>query len=150
MKHINLIDIAEVSKLSGVPASALRYYEEKGLIDSVGRKGLRRVFDSDVLDRLSIIAMGRSAGFSLDEIEAMFTPGGSVQIDRDKLMAKAGELDQTIKKLTALRSGLCHIARCPEQDHLDCPTFRRLMGLASRNQARRTRAEHKPPRSRSS
>jgi DNA-binding transcriptional MerR regulator len=39
------MDIAEVARISGVPASALRYYEEKGLIASVGRRGLRRLFD---------------------------------------------------------------------------------------------------------
>ena len=36
------MDITEVAKRSGVPASTLRFYEEKGLIASVGRRGLRR------------------------------------------------------------------------------------------------------------
>lgn len=39
------LDIAEVAQRSGIPASTLRYYEEKGLIASVGRRGLRRLFD---------------------------------------------------------------------------------------------------------
>ena len=39
------LDIAEVARLSGVPASALRFYEEKGLIASIGRRGLKRLFD---------------------------------------------------------------------------------------------------------
>ena len=42
------LDIAAVAQQSGVPASALRYYEEKGLIASVGRRGLRRLFDAGV------------------------------------------------------------------------------------------------------
>ena len=66
------MDIAEVAKSSGVPASTLRFYEEKGLIRSVGRQGLRRVFGPDVIERLALIALGRSAGFSLDEIAVMY------------------------------------------------------------------------------
>lgn len=62
------LDIAEVAQRSGVPASALRYYEEKGLIASTGRRGLRRTFDARVLERLALIALGRAAGFSLDEV----------------------------------------------------------------------------------
>ncbi|WP_414617118.1 MerR family transcriptional regulator [Zhongshania sp.] len=55
-------------KRSGVSASALRFYEEKGLIKPVGRRGIRRQFRSNVLERLALIALGRSAGFSLGEI----------------------------------------------------------------------------------
>ena len=51
------MDIAEVAKRSGVPASTLRYYEEKGLIASVGRQGLRRVFTPNVLNQLALIAL---------------------------------------------------------------------------------------------
>ena len=124
------MDIAEVAKRSGVPASTLRYYEEKGLIASVGRHGLRRLFDARVLERLALIALGRSAGFSLDEIARMFAPDGRPQIDRKLLASKADELDATIRKLGALRDGLRHAARCPAPSHLECPTFRKLMASA--------------------
>ena len=124
------MDIAEVAKRSGVPASTLRYYEEKGLIASVGRHGLRRLFDARVLERLALIALGRSAGFSLDEIARMFAPDGRPQIDRKLLASKADELDATIRKLGALRDGLRHAARCPAPSHLECPTFRKLMAGA--------------------
>src|SRR5262245_26122735 len=61
------LDISEVARRSGVPASALRFYEQRRLISSIGRRGLRRLFDPGVLDRLALIALGRAAGFSLDE-----------------------------------------------------------------------------------
>lgn len=126
------MDITEVAKRSGVPASTLRFYEEKGLIASVGRRGLRRLFDSGVLERLALIALGRSAGFSLDEIASMFAPDGRPQIDRRALAAKAEELDGTIRELSAMRDGLRHAAACPAPSHLECPTFRRLLkGAAS-------------------
>jgi len=125
------MDITEVAKRSGVPASTLRFYEEKGLIASVGRRGLRRLFDSGVLERLALIALGRSAGFSLDEIARMFAPDGRPQIDRRVLAAKAEELDGTIRKLSAMRDGLRHAAVCPAPSHMECPTFRRLLGGAA-------------------
>ena len=124
------LDIASAAQRSGLPASTLRHYEAKGLIASVGRHGLRRVFDSAVLERLSLIALGRAAGFALDEIAAMFPPGGGVRIDRAVLAAKSDELDATLHRLGALRDGLRHASRCPAPSHLECPTFRRLLAAA--------------------
>lgn len=124
------LDITVVVKRSGVPASTLRFYEEKGLIASVGRRGLHRLFDPGVLERLALIALGRSAGFSLDEIARMFAPDGRPQIDRRMLAAKAEELDGTIRKLSAMRDGLRHAAACSASSHMECPTFLRLLGLA--------------------
>jgi len=124
------MDIAEVAKRSGVPASTLRYYEEKGLIASYGRQGLRRVFDDRVLERLALIALGRAAGFSLEEIARMFAPDGQPAIDRQALASKADELDVTIRKLAAMRDGLRHAARCRAPSHMECPTFLRLVANA--------------------
>ena len=125
------LDIAEVAQRSGVPASTLRFYEEKRLIASIGRRGLRRLFDPGVLERLALIALGRSAGFSLDEIALMFAPDGRPRIDRAMLAAKAEEVDSTIRKLRAVRDGLRHAAACPALSHMECPTFRRLLRAAA-------------------
>jgi DNA-binding transcriptional MerR regulator len=129
------IDIGEVSQHSGLPASTLRFYEEKRLIKSTGRRGLRRLFDPSVLERLSLISLGRSAGFSLDEIAAMFSSDGRPRIDRQLLATKADELDRTIHELMALRRGLRHAAACPATSHMECPTFRRLLRSATRNKS---------------
>jgi DNA-binding transcriptional MerR regulator len=125
------LDINEVARHSGVPASTLRFYEEKGLISSVGRRGLRRLFDANVLERLALISLGCAAGFSLDEIARMFTPDGRPQIDRQLLAAKAEELEGTIRRLSAMRDGLRHAAACPAPSHMECPTFRRLLRAAA-------------------
>lgn len=125
------LDINEVAKRSGIPASALRFYEEKGLVTSVGRRGLRRLFDPKVLERLALISLGRSVGFSLDEMAKMFAPNGQPKIDRRVLARKAKELDLTIRKMTAMRDGLRHAAACPAPSHMECPTFRRLVGIAT-------------------
>ena len=124
------LDIAAVAGRAGVPASTLRFYEEKGLIASVGRRGLRRQFDSGVLERLALIALGRAAGFSLDEIAGMLDAQGQPRIDRGMLTAKAQELDATIRKLSVLRNLLRHAAACPAPSHLECPRFRRMLRAA--------------------
>ena len=131
------MDIAEVARRSGVPASTLRYYEDKGLLASTGRSGLRRVFDDDVLERLALIALGQSAGFSLDEIASMFAADGRPAIDRRALAAKADDLDATIRKLSAMRDGLRHAAQCRAPSHMACPTLQRLLARA---------AAHRKPR----
>jgi DNA-binding transcriptional MerR regulator len=131
------LDIGEVAKRAGIPASALRFYEEKGLVVPVGRRGLRRQYDPDVLERLALISLGRSAGFSLDEIARMFAPNGRLHVDRPMLVHKADELDLTIRKLGAMRDGLRHAAACRAPSHMECPTFRRLLKIAAETTARR-------------
>ncbi|MDQ6434757.1 helix-turn-helix domain-containing protein [Mesorhizobium sp. LHD-90] len=124
------LDIVAVARGSGVPASTLRFYEEKGLVASVGRRGLKRLFDPEIFERLALIALGRAAGFSLGEITEMLPPNGRPQIDRARLRAKADELDRTIQRLTAMREGLRHAAACPAPHPMECPTFRRAVRLA--------------------
>ncbi|MBC2900235.1 helix-turn-helix domain-containing protein [Streptomyces cupreus] len=125
------LDIGEVARRADVPASTLRFYEEKGLIASTGRRGLRRQYDPAVLERLALIALGRAAGFSLDEIARMFTPDGQPHIDRQMLASKAEELETRIRELGVLRDSLRHAAACPAPSHLECPTFRRLLKAAA-------------------
>src|SRR4051812_26904989 len=124
---VDFLDIAEVAQQSGLPASTLRYYEERGLIEPVGRHGLRRVYDGQVVEQLALISLGRAAGFSLDEIATMIGSDGQPRIDRQVLAAKADELDRTIRRLTALRDGLRHAAACKAPSHMECPTFQRLL-----------------------
>ena len=128
---MDVLDIGEVTERTGVPVSTLRYYEERGLIASVARRGLRRQFTADVIDRLALIALGRAAGFSLDEIAGMFSADGRPLIDRAALLSKADQLDDTIRRMTAMRDGLRHTAACKAPSHLECPSFRRLLRAAA-------------------
>jgi DNA-binding transcriptional MerR regulator len=134
------LDIGEVAQRAGVPASTLRYYEEKGLIASTGRRGLRRLFDGGVVERLALIALGRAAGFSLDEIARMFGSDGKPRIDRQILAAKADEIDRKVRELTAMRDGLRHAVACKAPSHTECPTFRRLLKAASHGALTKARA----------
>ncbi|KPA92096.1 helix-turn-helix domain-containing protein [Pseudomonas sp. RHF3.3-3] len=129
---MKLLDIGEVSAKSGIRPSALRYYEEAGLIASIARHGLRRQFSPEVLLQLKLISMGKSAGFSLGEIAGMFGRDGLPDLSRPLLHHKADEIDRQIRELTALRDTLRHVADCPAPSHLECPTFRRLVEMAGK------------------
>jgi DNA-binding transcriptional MerR regulator len=131
-----IMDIGEVAAASGIRPSTLRFYEEKGLIRSLGRKGLRRLFASQVLIQLQFIALGCHAGFSLNEIATMFAADGRLQIDRKRLLAKANEVDDNIKKLVAVREGLRHAAQCSAPSHMECPKFQRLLRVAGKSRVK--------------
>jgi len=131
------MDIGEVARCSGLPASTLRYYEEKGLISSIGRRGLSRVFRADVLQRLSLIALGQSAELSLDDLVAMLDAKGQPDIDRHRLNERADELDRTIERLSAIRDGLRRVACCPADRHIKCPTFQKLLNSVGKGNFKR-------------
>ncbi len=123
------LDIADVARLSGIPVASLRYYEQRGLIASVGRSGLRRLFDSDVLERLQLIALARMAGFSLREVGSVFALRGHRPLERLALQARVDALDETIRQLGTLRDGLKHACTCEKDDFTRCDHFRDLVDL---------------------
>lgn len=130
------IDITQLARRTGLPASTLRYYEEKSLITSIGRRGLRRLFDPEVLQRLALVTLGRKAGFSLAEISAFFLGSSNSKIDRDMLRAKAAEIDRQIIVLQQVSRGLTHAAKCPAPSHLECPRFQKMLRVAAKHQAK--------------
>lgn len=91
---------------------------------------MRRLFAPSVVQQLGLIALGRAGGFSLEEIREMFGPDGQLHIKRDRLLAKAEELDKSARRLTAIRDTLRHAAACPARSHMECPQFVRLLRLA--------------------
>jgi len=129
------MDIGEVVKQSGLPASTLRFYESKGLIQSTGRQGLRRQFDASVMERLALISLGQRAGFSLEDVASMLASSGP-NIDKEQLLAKADELDKSIQKMMTMRDGLRHAANCPAPTYLECPKFQRLLRVVSKSSVR--------------
>ena len=97
------------------------------------------MFNPNVLEPLALITLGRSAGFSLDEIALMFAPDGRPRIDRRMFAAKAEELDRTIRKLNpdASRSEACRCLSCAEprgMSHLPAhPTGRIWSNWSAKN-----------------
>lgn len=136
---MKFLDIAEVADRTGLPASTLRYYEELRLVESVARHGLRRQYEPGVLQRLALITMARSAGFSLGEIAGMFSPAGKPEIPREELHLRAERLEDKAREMVALASIMRHVADCPAPSHLECPTFQKLLRIGTRYQSRTRR-----------
>lgn len=128
------MDIGEVSKKSGISTSTLRFYEEKGLIGSIGRNGLRRQYHSNVLEKLALITLAKQAGFKLDDLNELFKNQKKILLDKVQLKKKAIEIDTKIKQMEAVRDGLIHAGNCKAPSHLECPTFQRLLSLATKKQ----------------
>lgn len=128
------MDISEVSNISGLKPSTLRFYEEIGLIRSTGRRGLRRLYAPSIVEQLALIALGQSSGFSLTEIKIMFAAKG--KINRAMLLSKATELENKIKELKAMSKGLRHAAACNAPNHFMCRKFLRLLRIAGRARSR--------------
>ncbi len=125
------VDISKVSQLSGLPSSTLRYYEERGLIKSIGRKGLKRVYNhNEVMMRLSLISLGQEAQFSLEEIALMLNSQQQPEIDKEKLVLKANEIEAKIQNLMLLKKGILHIVNCKAENQLLCPKFNKIMSLS--------------------
>lgn len=126
------MDIAEVVRQTGVPASTLRYYEELDLITPLARKGLRRQYADSVIETISFVSLAQSAGFKLAEIKQLLTPSthGKSELRRDLLQQKAQEITIQIRRLKAIQKSLEHAAVCPAKNHFECPSFQRLMRLA--------------------
>lgn len=109
--------IGEVSERSGLAVSAIRFYEDKGLITSTRTAGGQRRFRRDVLRRLAFIQAAQRVGLTLDEIGAAMAtlPGDSGPTGPEWKELSASWrplLDERITLLTALRDQLDHCIGC--------------------------------------
>lgn len=126
-----MLTTAEVAKLSGLPASTLRYYEEKGLIHSVGRQGLQRLFPADVIEQLAFISLARLAKIPLEDVATVFSANGRYEVNSELLLEKVDLLDEKIKELSAIRDELYHVAVCDvPSDYTQRPQFQELLRIA--------------------
>lgn len=131
------MDITEVAKATGLASSAIRYYEKKGLINSIGRKGLKRVYHRDILSRLALISLAQQAHFSLDEIAQLSSNQKIPSIDRTIVHLKIEEIDNKINELKRLKKGLEHIQTCPEENHFQCNRFQKILALSLKKNKKR-------------
>lgn len=105
--------IGEISRQTGVAATTLRYYEQIGLVPEPTRRGGQRRYDDSILSRLEVIALCKSAGFSLDEIQLLFAddaPGRPAS--RALAEAKLAEIDAQLESLARARAVIEWGMRC--------------------------------------
>lgn len=117
-----LLTIGEVAASAGLAVSAVRYYDEIGLIDTTTRVGGKRRFDPDTVGRVNFVQWAQEAGFSLDEIRLILddTLGGWRELVDAKLAElheRRDRLDATISMLTEIKSCGCQVvASCSRYD----------------------------------
>jgi MerR family redox-sensitive transcriptional activator SoxR len=108
--------IGEVARKTGLRPSALRYYEEMGILPSPRRVSGRRRYDSSVLTRLTVIRMAQEAGFTIDEIRTLVAgfPEGTPASARWRTLAehKLVEVDALIARAHAMRRVLEESLAC--------------------------------------
>lgn len=121
------LDIGEVAERTGLTASALRYYERRGLIASSGRNGLRRTFDPDVIEQLTFITCARAAGFTLAEVERVVAATPDDHRLRASMARRADSLQDEIARLTRMQKALRHASTCDHTPLVRCPTFKGLL-----------------------
>ena len=114
---LTLLKISEVSRRSGVAASALRFYEEKGLIKSERASSGHRHYHRAVLRRVAFIVFAQRIGMTLDEVagELAKLPEGRVPEGKDwaKLSGGwTGRIDERVAELQRLRAGLTECIGC--------------------------------------
>jgi len=114
---LTLLTISEVSRRSGVAASALRFYEEKGLIKSERAGSGHRRYQRGVLRRIAFIVFAQRIGMTLDEVAAELAKLPESCVPEGKDWAKlsggwTGRIDERIAELERLRAGLTECIGC--------------------------------------
>ncbi len=124
--------ISEIGRKAGVSASAIRYYEQIGILEPARRVSGQRRYDETMLYRLAVVRRAQEAGFTLDEIRQFFfgfshsTPISQrwKRIAERKLL----ELDARIKEIQSMQALLKKL-----QTRCDCDTVERCgAGIYSR------------------
>jgi MerR family transcriptional regulator, redox-sensitive transcriptional activator SoxR len=117
LKSSELLTIGEVARRSGVAASALRFYEQRGLIASERAGSGHRRYPRSVLRRVAFIVFAQRIGLTLDEIGAELAklPPGRAPTRRDwsALSSKwTARIYNTIAELQRLKAGLTECIGC--------------------------------------
>lgn len=142
-----LVPIDEVARRFGLAASALRYYERRGLLEPASRHAGRRWYGRTGLRRLAIIAFWQqSALMSLDQIIALLDGPPRAGQWKQIVSERRQALDEQIEQMTVTRDFLELMLTCPREHSLDdCPYFEQAIWLSHQQRlaaAKRHREHH--------
>lgn len=117
------LTIGEVADRTGVAASALRYWEEFGLLPAPARVSGQRRYPPSAVEHVGLILLLREVGFTLREVKELVgarTSGGDW---RELQRGKLAELDRQIARMQAARTAIAHGLACPHDNVFECPNF---------------------------
>jgi MerR family redox-sensitive transcriptional activator SoxR len=123
-----LLTIGELARRAGVAPSAVRYWEQLGLLPVPERIWGQRRYSETAVALVGVILLLRDAGFTLAEQQSFMASHG-VAVDQWRRLArrKLAEIDAHIAKAQAAREAIEHALRCPHEDIRQCATFRGLV-----------------------
>jgi MerR family redox-sensitive transcriptional activator SoxR len=134
------MQIGEVARRAGVNCSALRFYEQQGLLPRAHRESGRRVYDEAILDRLAVLQFATSCGFTLREVRELLLPLVSkspISVRWQRLAAaKVVELDDIILRAQKMKQQLAAAMACECREVESCG--RTIRGAVSQRQKRST------------
>ncbi|HYY10605.1 MAG TPA: MerR family transcriptional regulator [Kineosporiaceae bacterium] len=107
--------VGELATVTGVPATALRYYDDLGLVVAERLPNGHRRYPEAALDRVRLVRQCQHLGLSLEEIATAFRAGGGDR-RRDLARRKLAELDALLGEMQQVRGVLAHLVEC---EHLD-------------------------------
>jgi DNA-binding transcriptional MerR regulator len=107
---VDPIPIGEAARRLGVNPSALRYYDQRGLLRPAGRRGGRRVYGADELRRLAFIHLLHRLGISLDTAAAILDEPSDEW--RDTVRDQIAALEEPVARANGARELLSHALRC--------------------------------------
>ena len=116
-----LLSIGELSERTGVPTSALRYYDELGLVRPAARVAGRRRYAASAVRDVGVILFFREIGFSLAEIGRFLA--GERQGRREMIEHKLAELAAQQHRIEVARTALEHGRQCPASEPMNCSRF---------------------------
>lgn len=116
--------IGRLAEITGVPASAIRYWERHGLLPAPERESGQRRYPPEAAERITVLRKCQQAGLTLVEIR---------EFQRDQphreamIRAKITEIEQRMVDLDHAHQLLTHAVKCSEEDIVKCPKFREQM-----------------------
>ncbi|MFC7589617.1 MerR family transcriptional regulator [Nonomuraea antimicrobica] len=116
--------IGELANRTGVATSALRYWEDLGLLPAPARVSGQRRYPPSAVGLVGVVVMLRAVGFTLREIKAFIvarSPAGDEW--RELYQRKLAELDQRIAQAQVARTAIAHVLACPHEDVFECSNF---------------------------
>ncbi|MGI5129113.1 MerR family transcriptional regulator [Pseudonocardia sp. CA-107938] len=128
MSGERLYSISAVAEAFDTTVSALRYYEQVGLVPATARRARVRFYDRAAVHRLAFVQLWHNdAMMSLDDTAEILAGPDRSEHWRELVSQRVAELTDTIERLTAATAALEHLLGCPRDDPLDCPvTGKRL------------------------
>jgi MerR family redox-sensitive transcriptional activator SoxR len=135
--------IGELARATGLAASAIRFYEEKGLLPATRRLSGRRVFDDTALTHLTVVQLAKDAGFTLAEIRLLVNEFGKNRW-RSQAERKLGEVRLAAARLQTMAQLLEKLLRCECPDIDFCGRAIRRSTTRPGGPTRRRRGQNGP------